>query len=60
MKTTKHTAIERERTAVLRLELDYELAVLFDAMNDKNENLKVQTKQKIERIRQELVRLKAL
>ncbi|MBY0120853.1 hypothetical protein [Bacillus sp. S/N-304-OC-R1] len=60
MNSTKHTAGEKERTAILRLELDYELAVLYDAMNEKNEDLKIQTKQKLERIRQELLRLKAL
>ncbi|MEH7125524.1 hypothetical protein V7122_24030 [Bacillus sp. JJ1532] len=60
MNTVKNKAGERERTAVLRLELDYELATLFDAMNDKNEDLQLKSKQKLEKIRQELLRLKAL
>lgn len=60
MNSVKKKAGERERTAVLRLEMDYELATLFDAMTDNNEDLKKQTKQKLERIRQELLRLKAL
>ncbi|WP_066289584.1 hypothetical protein [Bacillus sp. FJAT-29937] len=60
MNTVKNKAGEKERTAVLRLELDYELATLFDAMNDKNEDLQLKSKQKLEKIRQELLRLKAL
>ncbi|GLB60356.1 hypothetical protein [Cytobacillus sp. NCCP-133] len=60
MNTVKKKAGERERTAVLRLELDYELSTLFDAMNEKNEDLKKQSKLKLEKIRQELLRLKAL
>ena len=60
MNSVKNKAIEKERTAVLRLELDYELATLFDAMNDKNEDLQLKSKQKLEKIRQELLRLKAL
>lgn len=60
MNTVKNQAVERERTAVLRLELDYELATLYDAMNAENEDLKLKSKQKLEKIRQELLRLKAL
>ena len=60
MNTIKDQSREKERTAVLRLELDYELTTLFDAMNEKNEDLKAKTKQKLEKIRQELVKLKAL
>ncbi|SID90078.1 Uncharacterised protein [Mycobacteroides abscessus subsp. abscessus] len=40
--------------------MDYELATLFEAMGDNNENVKKRTKQKLEKIREELVRLKAL
>lgn len=40
--------------------MDYELATLFDAMNEKDEKQKKLSKQKLERIRQELLRLKAL
>ncbi|MBU8877664.1 hypothetical protein BGM26_01510 [Bacillus sp. FJAT-29790] len=60
MKSVKNKAGEKERTAVLRLEMDYELATLFDAMNEQNEDLKTVSKQKLEKIRQELLRLKAL
>lgn len=51
---------EIQRTAVLRLEMDYELATLFDAMNDSDKTKMKECKQKLERIRQELLRLKAL
>jgi hypothetical protein len=51
---------EHERKAVLRLELDYELATLFEAMGESNKNKVNECKQKLENIRQELVQLKAL
>ncbi|MBT2678417.1 hypothetical protein J7E38_05350 [Bacillus sp. ISL-35] len=51
---------ELQRTAVLRLEMDYELATLFDAMTDSDKPKMKECKQKLERIRQELLRLKAL
>ena len=51
---------ELQRTAVLRLEMDYELATLFDAMTDSDKSKMKECKQKLERIRQELLRLKAL
>ena len=51
---------EIQRTAVLRLEMDYELATLFDAMTDADKPKMKECKQKLERIRQELLRLKAL
>ncbi|MBG9589363.1 hypothetical protein [Cytobacillus firmus] len=60
MNTVKKKNGDRERTAVLRLEMDYELATLFDAMSEKNEVLQKQSKLKLEKIRQELLRLKAL
>ena len=43
---------EIQRTAVLRLEMDYELATLFDAMNDSDKTKMKECKQKLERIRQ--------
>ncbi len=58
--STKTKKSEKERTAVLRLELDYELATLFDAMTSENDKLKTTTKQKLEKIRHELLKLKAL
>lgn len=51
---------EKERRAVLRLELDYELATLFEAIQENNEDQKNLSKQKLIKIRQELLRLKAL
>lgn len=60
MNSVKNTPGEKERTAVLRLEMDYELATLFEAMSNQNEELKTKSKQRLERIRQELLRLKAL
>lgn len=60
MNSVKNSPGEKERTAVLRLEMDYELATLFEAMNTQDEEMKTQSKQRLERIRQELLRLKAL
>ncbi|PLT34344.1 hypothetical protein [Bacillus sp. V5-8f] len=56
----KAKEVEKHRTAVLRMEMDYELATLFEAIGEKNEQKKNQCKQKLERIRLELLRLKAL
>ncbi|WP_174733778.1 hypothetical protein [Mesobacillus harenae] len=58
--STRKRAGEKQRTAVLRLEMDYELATLFEAMNQSDKNKQKECKQKLERIRQELLRLKAL
>ncbi|WP_338451911.1 hypothetical protein R4Z09_08590 [Niallia oryzisoli] len=60
MNSVKKKAIEKERKAVLRLEMDYELAVLFEAMGENNENKKKESKERLEIIRQELLTLKAL
>ncbi|WP_077211382.1 hypothetical protein [Bacillus dakarensis] len=56
----KKRDLEKERKAVLRLELDYELATLFEAMTDNNEKQKSKSKEKLEKIREELIVLKAL
>ena len=58
--STRKRNDERQRTAVLRLEMNYELATLYDAMNDADKPKMKECKQTLERIRQELVRLKAL
>jgi hypothetical protein len=58
--SVKKKTVEKERTAVLRLEMDYELAILFEAMGDNNENKKSESKERLEKIRQELLILKAL
>ncbi len=57
--TSLKKASDKERAAVLRLEMDYELAVLFEAIEENNEKKMKECKQKLEKIRQELVRLKA-
>lgn len=51
---------EKERTAVLRLELDYELAMLYEAIQENNEKQKTKSKERLEKIRSELLTLKAL
>lgn len=60
MNSIKGKAIENERKAILRMEMDYELAVLFEAMGENNEMKKNKSKEKLEKIRQELLTLKAL
>lgn len=58
--STKKHAGDKQRTAVLRLEMDYELATLFEAMIDKDEDKKKACKDNLEKIRKELIKLKAL
>ncbi|WP_338469960.1 hypothetical protein R4Z10_14225 [Niallia sp. XMNu-256] len=60
MNSIKGKAIEKERKAILKMEMDYELAVLFEAMGENNELKKKKSKEKLEKIRQELLTLKAL
>ena len=61
MKTTqKASQFDKYRTAVLRMELDYELATLYEAINEDDNRKKVQCKNKLEKIRKELIRLQAL
>ncbi|MFJ7976255.1 hypothetical protein JNUCC23_07600 [Peribacillus sp. JNUCC 23] len=56
----KAKEVEKHRKAVLRMEMDYELATLFEAIEEDNDQKKKQCKHKLERIRNELLRLKAL
>lgn len=58
--STRKKNKDMERTAVLRLEMDYELATLFEAINEKNEEKKNECKKNLENIRRELLKLKAL
>jgi hypothetical protein len=51
---------EKQRKAVLRLEMDYELATLFEAMGESNKTKINECKKKLEKIRKELLALKAL
>jgi hypothetical protein len=60
MNQGRKKAAVKERTAVLRLEMDYELATLFDAMVEQNEDQKMKSKLKLEKIRQELLSLQSL
>jgi hypothetical protein len=60
MNQTRKKAAVKERTAVLKLEMDYELATLYDAMMEENEDQKIKCKNKLEKIRQELVSLQSL
>ncbi|MBW8348682.1 hypothetical protein K0H71_04350 [Bacillus sp. IITD106] len=53
-------SLDKQKLAVLRLELNYELAVLFDALQENDEEMKAKTKRKLERIRTELIKLEAL
>ncbi|PGS53042.1 hypothetical protein [Bacillus sp. AFS041924] len=54
----KRTDAEK-RIPVLRLELDYELATLFDAMTVNDNEAMVESKKKLELLRLELIRLEA-
>lgn len=56
----KAKEVERHRVAVLRMEMDYELATLFEAIGEENDQKRSQCKQRLERIRLELLKLKAL
>jgi hypothetical protein len=59
MNNSKRKRKTQEKIAVVRMELDYELAVLFEAMeqNDKEKMDKIKTKLKA--LRDELVRLQS-
>ncbi|KAF2424802.1 hypothetical protein ACMXZI_12330 [Bacillus subtilis] len=48
---------KNNRVAVWRLELDYELATLYEAMQKENEEQIEQSKNKLERLRKEWIRL---
>ncbi|WP_313891421.1 hypothetical protein [Psychrobacillus sp.] len=52
--------VEKEKIQTLKLELDYQLASLFDAMNSKNEKEIHDTKQRLIEIHQLLEELNAL
>lgn len=54
----KRTDAEK-RIQVLRLELDYELATLYDAMMEDDKQKKEECVQKLEVLRLEMIRLEA-
>ncbi len=49
----------KKRIPVLRLELDYELATLYDAMMEDDNQKKEECVQKLEVLRLEMIRLEA-
>ena len=58
--TQKASQFDKYRTAVLRMELDYELTTLYEAITEDDNRKKVKCKSKLEKIRKELIRLQAL
>ncbi|GER68455.1 hypothetical protein BpJC7_21300 [Weizmannia acidilactici] len=56
----KRKPYERKRIAVLRMELDYELATLYEAMKMKDEEQKGKSIKRLEKIREELLKMKAM
>ena len=50
----------QKRLAVIRLEMDYELATLYEAMVENNEKKKTECKQKLEKLRQEMLKLQSI
>jgi hypothetical protein len=52
--------VEKEYVHVLKLELDYELASLFDAMQQKDDRQILKSKQRLQEIHVELEALHAL
>ncbi|WP_050614641.1 hypothetical protein [Bacillus testis] len=58
--TTKAKEYEKKRATVLRMELDYELATLYEAITEKNKEQQKESKAKLEKIRRELIKLQAL
>ncbi|MGE8206753.1 hypothetical protein ACQKP0_19770 [Heyndrickxia sp. NPDC080065] len=60
MNTSKKKKYDQQRIAVLRLEMDYELAVLFEAIQENNVKKMDLSKKKLERIREELIKLKVM
>jgi ABC-type phosphate transport system ATPase subunit len=60
LRDTRNVVENRERIAVLRLELNYYLMTLYDAMKTEDRLLQNETKAKLENIRAELMNLQAL
>jgi hypothetical protein len=56
--TLKRTDAEK-RIPVLRLEVDYELATLYEAMVEEDDDTINECKRKLERLRVEMIRLEA-
>lgn len=60
MNTSKKKKYDQQRIAVLRLEMDYELAVLFEAIQENDNKKKDISKRRLEKIREELLKMKAM
>ncbi|MBM7647272.1 hypothetical protein JOC78_000193 [Bacillus ectoiniformans] len=60
MNGVKRQPESREKLAVLKMELDYELAVLFEAMESKNKNQMEKSKEKLNTLRSQLIHLNAM
>lgn len=56
--THTHTQ-SQEKLAVIRLELDYELAVLYEAMETKNNEQMKKSKEKLNTLREQILQMKA-
>ena len=59
IKIIRKMDIEKQYEHILRLELDYELASLYAAMNENNELDKEKSKKRLQEIREELEGLHA-
>ncbi|MDM5232064.1 MULTISPECIES: hypothetical protein [Lysinibacillus] len=59
VKIIRKVDIEKQYEHILQLELDYELASLFDAMNEKNEAEIEKSKKRLTEIQMELESLHA-
>lgn len=59
VKIIRKVDIEKQYERILQLELDYELASLFAAMNDKDEDEITKSKKRLAEIRMELESLHA-
>ncbi|KIL73421.1 hypothetical protein [Bacillus badius] len=49
----------KEKLAVIRLELDYELAVLYEAMKAKNTDQMEKSKEKLNILREQMLKMEA-
>lgn len=56
----RKTDVEKEKIQTLKLELDYQLATLFDAMNSENEKEKHEVIERLNEIHQLLEELNGL
>lgn len=59
VKIIRKVDIEKQYEQVLRLELDYELASLYDAMNSSDEIQKAKSKKRLAEIQKELEGMRA-